>query len=563
MLGSRILLVRPVPALRPHVAAAGSMSYRWPSDFNRTIAIGAREGQLAARQWQYRVSGDDRTIIAGLRGARRLEFPLASARGVRVNESAARDVMVVRALEVSDVAREIWSDADRVAASRAAAEDVGEAAADHDFLGRRAALVVERIARRHPAFVASTRARSLRQWIVPVTAVGAFVVGLAGVEIGPNHRINLLAPPVLALLAWNVAVYVALLVELLARIRVGAPAWVGPLRRSVIGWVRDVARPLRPFGTPVALTAAAGRFTAEWSSLATPLWRARAGALLHLGAATMAVGAIAGLYLRGIALEYRAGWQSTFLDAADVERILRIVLAPGAWLSGIAIPDAGHLRTIDGGSAGENAAQWIHLYAGTILLVVIVPRVALAVGAWIAERRRQRTFPIALGDPYFQGLLRGWRQGTARIAAVAYSYDVPRVNADGIVKLMTRALQSSVDVQWLPVTAYGADELPALPAPAAAIIIVFNLAATPERETHGAFARALAAARADAGSVVALVDTSDFFERFGGEPRRIAERQETWQRMLAAAGIDAVFARLAKPDLAHDGAALAARLACT
>lgn len=478
-----------------------------------------------------------------------------------MNERAARDVMIVRALETSDDTREIWSDADRVWAGRAAAEDVGEGAAEHAFLHRRAVLALERIGKRHPAFVASTRARSLRDWIVPVTAVGAFVVGVAGVDIGPVHRINLLAPPVLALLAWNLAVYVVLLGGLVVTSRAVTSGWLGPLRRSVIGWMRDVARPLRTSGTPVALTAAMARFTAEWSSLATPLWRARAVALLHVGAATLAFGAIAGLYLRGIALEYRAGWQSTFLDATDVERILHVVLAPGAWLTGIAIPGAAHLRTIGGGSEGENAAGWIHLYAGTILLVVIVPRLALAISAWLAERRQQRAFPIALGDAYFRGLLRGWRQGIARIAAVAYSYDVPKVNAEGVVKLMTRALQSTVDVHWLPGTAYGADELPALPASLTAVIVVFNLAATPERETHGAFARALAAGRTDAAPLVALVDTSDFVERFGGEPRRVAQRQDAWQRTLAAAGLDAVFARLANPDLARDGAALAARLA--
>lgn len=478
-----------------------------------------------------------------------------------MNERGARGVIAVRALETSDDAREIWSDADRVWASRAAAADVGEAATEDAFFHRRATRVLERIGKRHPAFVASTRTRSLRSWIVPVVAIGAFAVGVAGVDIGPAHKINLLAPPVLALLAWNLAVYGTLLGGLLVRRSDAAPVWFGPLRRSVSGWMRDVARPLRPSATPVALTAAAGRFAADWSSLATPLWRARAVALLHLGAATLAVGAIAGLYVRGIALEYRAGWQSTFLDATDVGRILRVVLAPGAWLTGIAVPDAAQLRTIGGGSDGENAARWIHLYAGTILLVVIIPRAALAIGAWITERRLQRNFPVPLVDPYFRGLVRGWRQGTARVAAAAYSYDIRNVNAEGVVKLLTRALQSTVDVQWLPVTPYGADALPALPASPSAIVVVFNLAATPERETHGAFVTALAAGRGDAAPIVALVDTSDFVERFGAEPRRVAERQDTWQQTLAAAGFDPVFTRLAGPDLVRDGAALAARLA--
>jgi hypothetical protein len=237
-----------------------------------------------------------------------------------------------------------------------------------------------------------------------------------------------------------------------------------------------------------------------------------------------------------------------------------VVLAPGAWLTRIAIPGAGHLTTIASGTEGENAARWIHLYAATILLVVIVPRMALALLAWTTARRGRHSFPIALEDPYFQRLLRGWRQGTARIAAAAYSYDVPRVNADGLVQLLTRALQSTVDVHWLPATAYGADDVPALPAPLTAAVAVFNLGATPERETHGAFARALAAAPGDGALRVSIVDTSEFVERFGGEARRVAERQDNWRRVLAEAGVDALFVRLANPDLARDGAELARRL---
>jgi hypothetical protein len=301
------------------------------------------------------------------------------------------------------------------------------------------------------------------------------------------------------------------------------------------------------------------RFAAEWTSLATPLGE-RAVALLHFGAATLAVGAIAGLYY--------AASRSDIAPVGQARSSMRRTSGASCascWLWCVVDGDCDsrcRASAYDRRRHTENAARWIHLYAGTILLVVIVPRAALAIGAWIAERRQQLAFPIALADPYFQGLLRGWRQGTAQIAALAYSYDVPKVNAEGVVKLMTRALQSTVDVQWLPVTAYG-DDLPALPASLSAVVVVFNLAATPERETHGAFARALAAARTGAAPVVTLVDTSDFVERFGGEPRRITERQDTWQRTLAAAGFDPVFARLANPDLARDGAALAARLVRT
>ena len=168
--------------------------------------------------------------------------------------------------------------------------------------------------------------------------------------------------------------------------------------------------------------------------------------------------------------------------------------------------------------------------------------------------------PLSLRDPYFQGLLRSWRQGTARIAALAYSYAIPKVNAEGLAQVLTRALQSTVEIDWLPVTAYGADDVPRIESPApTAIIAVFNLGATPEPEAHGEFVRALAALKGAHAPLIALVDTSEFVARFGDQPRRIAERTDSWLRALAPAGCEPLFIQLARPDVARDGAALALR----
>ena len=46
----------------------------------------------------------------------------------------------------------------------------------------------------------------------------------------------------------------------------------------------------------------------------------RAETALHAGAAALALGLVAGLYVRGLVLDYRAGWESTFLDAGDGAR---------------------------------------------------------------------------------------------------------------------------------------------------------------------------------------------------------------------------------------------------
>ena len=477
-----------------------------------------------------------------------------------MNEHAARDVVIVRALETTDGAREIWSDADRLWSGRAAAEVVGETASDDSFLGHRAALALERLAKRHPKFAALSRPSSGRAWVAPVAAAGAFIVGAVGVDIGPAHRINLLAPPVLALLAWNVAVYAMLLAGILMQRGRSHADGGGPVRRRIVAGMRDLARPMRKAVMPRVLTAALGRFAADWSALAAPLWQQRAARLLHVCAAAVAAGAIAGLYLRGVALEYRAAWQSTFLDAADVARVLHVVLTPGAWLTGIEIPGADHLRTIGGDSAGENAAPWIHLHAATLVLIVILPRLALASVAWVRERRLERRFPIALEQPYFKRLLHSWRQGSAHIVALPYSFEVPAASAEGFAQLMTRVFQSAVNVGWTPVIAYGTDDLPDLPPAPAAVVAVFNLSATPERENQGAFIGALAAKLACRAPLVAIVDTSAFTDRFHDNPRRVAERQMAWQQVLAAQGIEPLFVRLVRPDLPEAGAALAQRL---
>ena len=501
-----------------------------------------------------------------VRGALRRKSPNGHARGrpasaptgtpSTVDERSARTVVLARALETADGLRELVSDADRVQATRAAAEDVGEAATDDAFIARRAELVVERVVRRHARLPRLARALPVRRWIVPAACVATFIVGAAGADIGPAHRINLLAPPVLALLAWNLVVYVALAVTAVAP---GARR-EGPLRQWLIGWRAGLAAPSAPKGrVPPALAAGLARFGVEWPALAAPLWKQRIVALLHLGAATLAAGAIAGLYLRGVALEYRASWQSTFLDASDVAHLLSVVLAPGSWLTGIAIPDAQHLATIDADSAGENAARWIHLYAATLLLVVIVPRLALAgIAAFRAHRRASR-LPLALREPYFERLLRAYREGTAQVVALPYSYDVPSAHRDGLARLLTRAFESPVDVAWKDAVAYGDDALPdlATPAPSGAVV-VFNLSATPESETQVAFVSALTE-RLGAAPVV-VVDTTDFSARFRDQPGRIAEREAAWRQALEPIAVVPLFVRLADPDLRAAAPALAQRL---
>ena len=122
-----------------------------------------------------------------------------------MNEPDALNVVAVRALETADTGRALASDADRTWASRAAAEVVGADAAPDAFLARRAALALERIGERYPALPQAVRALRWRPWVGTAVVAAAFVLGAFLDQIDTAQRVNVLAPPVLGLLVWNVA----------------------------------------------------------------------------------------------------------------------------------------------------------------------------------------------------------------------------------------------------------------------------------------------------------------------------------------------------------------------
>ena len=467
-----------------------------------------------------------------------------------VDEPAARAIMAVRAIETTDRERALWSDAERAAVSQEAAVAVGASARPERFLAQRAALALDRIAQRHPAVARTVKAFEWRNWITPAVLVVAFVTGVAADRIGAGGRINILAPPVLGLLAWNLTVYLVLIERWMAGLRTRPRTAPGPLRRALARLGARPARLLRAARAgPVA--AALRAFTAAWTERAAPLYAARAARILHLAAAIFAAGVLTGVYTRGLAFEYRASWESTFLGPETVHALLALALAPGAWLSGIAVPDVAHIASIRSGSnpGSENAAPWLHLYAATVLVVVIVPRVALALlDGWL-ERRRGR-FVLPLAEPYFRRLLLGFSEGPYRVRVVPYSYSPAPGSDETLHTIIARAFGALCEASFAaPVPYGGEDALPddLVPPDTSLVVALFNAAATPEAASHGAFVSALAARGCD---VVALVDESALRARWSDDDARIAQRRTAWRDVLTPRNVGVAFVQLAAPDLA-------------
>ena len=468
-----------------------------------------------------------------------------------LDETSALDVIAVRRLETDDLTRTLWTDADRAWAGRAAAEVVGEGGTAEDFLAQRAQLALGRISERYKVLPRAVRALRWRGWVGAFIVIAAFIAGVAIDTIGSAQRINVLAPPVLALLVWNLAVYVLLLVGLVARYRKAPVA--GALRSAV---TRLATGLLKPRGSGQA-GAVVVRLVDDWARISAPVYGTRAARILHFAAAALAAGVLAGLYRHGIALEYRASWEITFLNAESVYRVLEIALAPGAALTGIPVPGVPEIEAIRA-PGGENAARWLHLIAATVALLVIVPRLILALVAWLVERHRSSRLPLVLDEPYFQRLLRGFRGGPARVHILPYSYTMPPAVMAGLERLVARAFGGSAAMTTAaPVTYGGEDALATARARyEGTVIALFNATATPEREAHGAFLAAIAGTRGPSGTVVALVDESAFRARLGTEPARLEERRQAWRELSADRQVPCAFADLMAADVTEAQAAL-------
>ncbi len=479
-----------------------------------------------------------------------------------MNEFEARSALLVRAYETMSPAQTQgrWTEEDRGWATQAALQLEGEQASPAVFIAHRACLAAERLCARDYAVRRVVGALSWRPWVGWALALLALAAGVATDAIGSAQQINVLAPPLLALLAWNLIVYAVLLLRAVTRFAGAAALRPGPLARLLARTVHAAASERRM----EQLTQPLAAFARDWVLASASLTASRVARILHWAAAAFAAGALLGMYLRGFALEYRAGWGSTFLDAPAVHALLSVVLGPAAALSGIGLPDAAGLAAIRSSlSPGENAARWIHLYALTVAVLVLLPRSLMALVQSLTERRLAGHFPLSLDDGYFQAIARAQRGVAAEIRVLPYSFHPGAQARLGLETLLARVFGPRVELALLPPVEFGGEDGldPALfPAvPVALVAALFPLTATPERENHGTFVQALAARLAQGSPLAVLIDESAFRLRLGeAGTARIVERRAAWQRMLAATGHEPVFVDLEAGDFTEAGRGLRA-----
>lgn len=478
--------------------------------------------------------------------------PLPRCSGVstiRLTEPQARDLILIRAIESEDREGAVLTREDRQFASAAALRDGAPAAGGRgtaSFLHRRSAVALERLLPRFPAIRRAYALSRWPRWLNWAVPLAALVIGFISHELD-GGTLNILAFPLLGMLAWNLFVYLWLLVEAFRHEREGHP---------LLATLEKLGRPFAPrLSAQPSLERGMARFARDWASTAGPLTDARAKRTFHLGAALFALGIIGGMLIRArYTAEYRAGWSGTWSGAeGEISAFLSVLFAPAAALTGIALPTPDKLRALRGGS--ENAGDWLLLWATTAGLFVIGPRLILAgLSAVRAAALARRMAVPGEEDFYVRTLLRNALGRPGETLVVPYATTLSAAARERLERLLGQALGDKMRIGIEAPVPYGEEDrwLAANRGRLAAadqLVLLFALASTPEAENHGALARdAVAAVRDTGAGVTLLIDDSGYRERLRGQPssqRRLDERVAAWRAVLAgSAGIEPVIISL-------------------
>lgn len=512
-----------------------------------------------------------------------------------MNEAAAKDIVLVRAIETADRQQEILSQDDRLHANRSAREltqwrasETGDKPSVDYFLHQRATLILQRLTTRVPLLTTAFKhQKHLRKLSVLLPCL-AFLLGVGLDRITDPHRVDLLSLPLLSIVAWNLPAYIIVLFWACVPDR-GTRLMRSPLVAQLAS--RPLTLPHRllhklPPKLSHSLTAGLSAFTVDWMRLAQPLMASRLARTLHMSAAMFAIGAVASLYLRGMFSAYSAGWESTFLTPQQLHHLLSTIFAPARLLfqmKDFSLTDLQALQFVPGTAWPQPeailtgaGARWVHLYAATILLLVILPRLALAALMHWRAARLQRRFPLPLEEAYFRQLTGALSGKPGILRVLPYSFTVDERRDRGLVMIAARLLGEHSRIILRPSSAYGQALEPAPIPPVSSdkprvgdaeadvtvdlTAVLFNLAATPETQTHGEFlqqvlsqvasAPAKRSARSTASGtfdVVVLIDESSYLARLGNgadSAQRLKQRIALWQQFCTLHGASAMIVNL-------------------
>lgn len=470
-----------------------------------------------------------------------------------MDKRSARNIIWIRAIDRHDAERSILSPEVRARAAETAEDaelEPGERQA------RQAGKLIEVITDEHPEMAELDARFHWPWWLSPAVLIAVFIAGVVADTLTSSGRIDIIAFPLLGLFLWNLGIYGFLSIRRLVAWKKkvsGNPlsrlsAWFPRKLLAILPWP-DFPKAEGEKKPGEIWRAAAGSFVTPWLKIERPIFHERLKILLHAAAIAAVAGMATNMYLKGLNFEFRAGWSSTFIQEAESLRgLLGFVFGPASWLTGIALPDAAGLRAMNWSSnpLGENAADWIHLYAATALLVVSPRLVLIGLSAFRGWRAGRSVQLEGLEAPLL-GKVETTLVATEsleRICIVPYNHTCASVFRDRFRKELFERSSERFQLDYLDRVNYGLEAeyaagLDVDKLRCKSLLVVFNLSSTPEEEVQGMLLDRLDQMTRRLQRHVGIevwLDESSFSERFRAEAgfgERLQQRRAAWTRMLA------------------------------
>ncbi len=382
-------------------------------------------------------------------------------------------------------------------------------------------------------------------WALAGWAV-ALVAGFALSGLGQEAEFNLLALPLVGVLLWNAVIMILSLV---------LEVWPTPKASRGGGFLEWLARKVSPVanersGDGETLTGLTvdQRFALLANAPAMERLQRRLRAWMHVGAALLALGSITGLYARGWSQEYRAVWESTLLSETGAQRFFGSLFGPAASVLSLELPLEAlpEMHRTRGQTAVPAAAlPWIHLYAGTLFLFIMLPRFALAgLTIWRAHRVLEWRLRSLGWRTYLKRSLRAVEGGHEIISVLVHATDATPTHREVWARGVRERFGAMIEPEMTHVPLGDEDDFVAEWTPASSrAVVVFSLATTPEAEVQRRFVvdlKKVLMARHQEADITILLDATSIGNRWS--PDKLASREKLWTDMLHTAAGEIIIA---------------------